>query len=76
MFEVTESAVCPYENVAAQVAKNVSDTVLNERRCSQGAWQDLTEDCEEKQNTASLLGAKAGIPVFWSSCLILATVLM
>ncbi|OAA80635.1 hypothetical protein LEL_00180 [Akanthomyces lecanii RCEF 1005] len=76
VFEVTKSAVCPYKDVAALVAKNVSDTVLNVRHCSQCAWQDPTEDCEEKQNTASLLGAKADIPVFWSSCLILATVVV
>lgn len=76
VFDKTEPDVCTYREIAAQVAKNVSDTVLKERHCSQGTWQTLTQDCEEKQNRASLLGAVVGTSLLWSACCIMTTALM
>lgn len=74
-FEVTESDVCPYKDIAAQVAKNVSDAVLKERRCSKGTWQNITQDCNEK-STAHLLGVQSSLYVLWSVGLILAIAIL
>lgn len=76
VFDVKESEGCLYKFMAAQVAKNISDTVLKMRHCSQGTWQNLTQDCEKKPSMAALLGAKTSTLVFWSVCLILAMVLV
>lgn len=72
VFDAVDADLCPHKNVAAQVATNVSGTMLSEWHCSEGAWQTISQECPRKNIAASLLDPTCiRTSVFWSVALAL-----